>query len=226
MPEKPPPEIEYEDIDNIIFAPWNPPGRTSDRSLRKLVESMKRDGFWAWEPIQLARIENEEGEWKTGKWVDADGNRRLRAAQIVGIQKVPVVRVKSMSAQEYWAKKNGTIKPPSIRETGAAIARGLRHIPPNHSRHIEDLLETYNNDWDKLKELFEAGASPAIIANARRIANYTGFKGDSEFIVRAINWMTKHRMSLTVSRAIYGGIDPEFLYNKIAQDEPLTNKYE
>ena len=226
MAEKAPPEIEYEDTNAISFAPWNPPGRTSDRNLRKLLESMRRDGFWAWEPIQLARLENEEGEWKSGKWVDADGNRRLRAAQILGIDRVPVVRVKTMSAQEYWAKKNGTIKPPTIRETGEAISRGLRHIPPNHARHIEDLLEIYNNDWDKLKEMFEGGTvSPAIIACARRIANYTGFKGDSEFIVRAITWMIKHRMSLTVSRAISDGVDAEALYDKIAKDEPLKNLY-
>lgn len=216
MPENKLPTIQWVSIGKLTPASWNPPGRTSDKSLRSLVSSMREDGFWEWEPIQVVKEE--------GQWIVADGNRRFRVAQIIGLEEVPVVFVK-MDSMQYWAKKNGTIKPPTIRETGIAISRGLNYIPPNHERTLNDLLSVYEGDWDKIRELFEQGASPSIVTAARRVANYVGFKGDNEFIARTIAWMTKHRMSLTVSRAIYDKIDAEALYAKIASDEPLRNLY-
>lgn len=217
MSEQKVPTIQWVSIGKLIPASWNPPGRSSDRQLRTLLASMRQDGFWEWEPLQV--VKTEEG------WVVADGNRRFRAAQILDLEQVPVVFVK-MDAMEYWARKNGTIRPPSSKEVGQAIARGLNYIPPSQERTISDLLSVYGGDWAKVRELFEQGATPSVVTQARRIANYTGFKGDNEFIARAIAWMVKHRgMSLESSRAMYAEIEPAVLFDKIEKDQPLVSMY-
>ena len=212
-------KIEWWDIQDVSPAPWNPPSRTTDRAVSKLVQSMRqKEGFWAWEPIQVAMDEISK------RMVAADGNRRLRAAQIVGFNKVPVI-VLEMSAQEYWARKNGTMRATSVRETSQAIALGLTHIPPAHERTINGLLVVYGGDWSKVRELFATGVSASVISNAQRIANYCGFHGDDEFVVRAIDWLAKYKMGLTASRAIADGVSPDIILTKITNDEPIRTGY-
>lgn len=207
-------------------APWNPDRRTRKRNLRDLVKSMREDGFWDWEPIQLARDEN------TGEWVVADGNRRLAAALEVGLEEVVTVKIYAQTAQEYWAKKNGTIRAPTVREAGEAIAKGLKYIPPSHERSISNLLDVYTGQgmsnaeaWKTIQKLFQEDATPSIVNIAQRIANACDMQGDYEFMARTIEWLKNHKMSLTVSRAFADGIPPSVIFDKISSDEPLRTGY-
>lgn len=219
-------QIRDVPIESLKPAPWNPPIRTKESSMRYLLASMKESGFLPLWPIVYCKGN-----------VIADGNRRHRCAQIIGLPTVPAAFIDA-DPQELWAIINGTARPTSIRETGQAVARGLEYIPPSHARLFDNLREAFHGDWTQIVEVCKSGASPAIIRQAQAVANYCRMvefdksnnghgkmtvttKTDPEFLALTIKWLIDKHMAITVRRAIDDGIDPETLLDKVLKGETL-----
>jgi len=75
-------EVTYRNISDLHLLPENPRTITKD-SFKRLVDSIKTDGFYRHRPLAL--VERE------GKLVVLDGNQRLKAAKRLKLKEVPTV---------------------------------------------------------------------------------------------------------------------------------------
>lgn len=217
------PELEQVAPNTLREASWNPPGRINDRRMRYLMASIDQYGWVQTDPIILAR------DAHTNEWVVADGHRRRAAAIRKNVEYVTVMRNYDLTAQQYYAMRNGTSSPPSVKETGQAVLLGLDVIPPSHQRSMDELLKACDYDWERVRAILAQGKSAGIITNVQRIVKYLNAdfntKGDKEFETRTLDWVVRHNMGLTSSRAIQDGIKPEVLFQKIMDDQPIRTGY-
>lgn len=215
-------KIQYADPRKLKLAYWNPDSRTKARNIQDLVESIRKNGFYEYEAVLVGYDQNP-------KWLDTvgDGNRRTSAALALGLEKIPAIFL-DMPAKEIWAMRAGLVRPPTLRETGQAIVKGLDVIPARHVRILEDLVRI-SGGWDAARKVLESGTSPYIVRTAQRIANYCGMKGDDEFAARAIKWLKDNRMQKIATLAIEdreNPVDPDTLLTKILENAPLRSKYQ
>lgn len=200
-------------------APFNPKGRTSDRAVAVLRKTMRKHGFLRTNPIIVH-----------GKHI-ADGHRRLRAAELEQVPEVYFIRADmDVTLDELWADLNGTVRAPSVREAGEAVALGLKVAPPNRERVLTQLAEVAGS-WDAMRKILQKKVSPGIVLIAQRVANYCYMEEEgetrNEFIVRTIQWLIDHKAHSKVRSALdERGISPEALYDKISNNQPLVGKWE
>lgn len=83
--------IEYRQVSELVALPGNP-RRISAADLAKLVNSIRKHGFWDHRPIAISARGNQE--------FVICGNQRLKAAKKIGLKKVPVVVYRELSEQE------------------------------------------------------------------------------------------------------------------------------
>lgn len=206
------------EIGKLKLSEFNPLTRIEPKNLEPMIESMKVEGFWYWNPITTD---------KNG--VIGDGHRRYMASVAVGLSTVPVICVKELTAQEIWSKLNGlrrTIKGADVAEAvtlGLDIDVASRYINVSDTKAI---LKIGNKEL--LQEVVNARVSPRIVSIARGIAKICNDRSD-EFIASAIRWMIKRNAQKLAKYVVdydgadYGlGIQPTDLYLAIIDDADLV----
>lgn len=122
-------------ISTIIHTPYNPTSRTKEgQRLNRLVESIKQRGLVY--PILITEDRNV-----------IDGNRRLTACRIVGMEKIECV-ISHLDRDEAFTTVNTTAMP--IGGKGwLEIAKGGGHLPPKEAgqyKELRDLIGSYGVD--------------------------------------------------------------------------------
>jgi hypothetical protein len=201
--------VEISKLSGSLF---NSPERIEPKNIKDLVESMKKDGFWNWMPI----ITGNDGRV-------ADGHRRLAAAAVVGIEKVPVERV-NIETAVLWANINLMHRRMKTREIASAYQSGARsaidHLPNIETTKTLRKIIAIGGE-ELLRKVVETKTSPNIIIRARWVANYCG-EGTDEFVVRAANWLMDNDMSATVNFYIRSKLSSAQLYKAIVDDKPIV----
>lgn len=197
--------------------PFNPESRTLPANLKILTELMKKYGFWAHKPITVV-----------GDTI-GDGNRRLRAAELAGVEYVYFVRAEGISVDALYADGNGSAQAHSTKQVGEAIQRGLTEIPPSRSKSVLLLLDACNGDWAEMKRIIGKGVSPGMMNLAARCANTCGFTekdaARNEFLVRVLLWMSEHHNTQRVKQALNGGMSGETLFQKVAENKDIQLRF-
>lgn len=200
-------ETELVDLSSLKFANFNPPSRT-EVDLRYLKESIERYGFWDFRPIICAE-----------DYTIADGHRRATVARLLGIDKVPVVRVVGISIDELWAQLNVS-QIVSAGQVMEAYSLGLTALPGKSRNNIELLEGVIGKEG--IKHLVKSGKiSPAIYGVASRLVNYCGRKGDTDFLSKTIFWMVDLKMQAVSRHAIASGSPSEIIEKAIEEKRPL-----
>lgn len=203
-------KIEYHRVNELKFAPFNPQHRTSESYIQDVVESMKRDGFWEWNPLHI-----------TSDGTVADGNRRLAAAIKLGIQEVPCIEVSDIAADEVWGKIN-TRRNIRLYDAMEAHSKGLdaRFIPLQHRKTI-DLVRDIGGQ-ELLDFLVSHAVSPRIVYEANRLAYHFGKSGDKAYIKKIIHWLVEWRMQNAIKFALNQGADLVKVKECIETNRPVT----
>lgn len=86
-------ELRWSPIAELRESKWNPRKYFPAAKQAQLVESMKREGFWSWNPLMGRPA--ADGTVELGA-----GHRRFRAAKLAGIPEVPVI-VSELSDDDF-----------------------------------------------------------------------------------------------------------------------------
>lgn len=205
--------MKLKNVDDLMVSQFNPPARIEKSELTDLVNSMKEKGFWDWQPIIVG---------KDGRV--ADGHRRLAAAKLAGIEKVPVEGI-DMDTAELWILLNGLRKAVTGRDYAYAYTNGIKNgtldlLNIHPIRDIKQLVELGGDDI--IRKIVASKSSPGILTEGRRIARYCGEKGNGEFILRSINWLLDHKAQNVVRFFIQSELDPLFLHRAVMDNKPIT----
>lgn len=205
--------MDYERTETLIASQFNPPARIEKGQLSSLVDSIRQDGFWDWEPIVLGR----DGRV-------ADGHRRLAAAKLAGIEKVPVKRV-DMETSELWVRLNGLRKAITGRDYAYAYTHGIKSgsldlLDIHPIRDIRRLVEIGGDEL--VQKIVTTKSSPGILREAQVIAKYCGEKGNDAFLLRAVNWLLDHKAQNVTRFFIRSELEALFLHRAVMEDKPIT----
>lgn len=163
-------------------APFNPPIRTSEKSMKDLVRSMEAHGFWPFKPIVVTRDNTI-----------VDGHRRWTAAKILGIPRVFCMRT-DMGLQECWSETMASTRPIKSQELFQAYKDGLRVLPKNT---IGNTANRYINKYgeDLVMYMAEKGVSSSPIMYAERTCLYFGWEQSKENVEKISKWIVENGLS-------------------------------
>lgn len=205
-------EEGFKRPDEFNYAPFNPAYRIEEKSIKHILDTMKRDGFW---PEFHIKVGNDG--------FVADGHGRIAAARVLGITQVPY-QVIDVDSQTLWAEINGSVRPITAKAVAQAVARGLEVYPANQKTTILEVLNTIGEEG--MKRIAEANLSPRIIQRAKQVARYVGRKNDKDFIYKVVCWMIDHKLQVMVAFALDHrtgvNFDPQILLMKIENDQPIS----
>jgi len=203
-------QIKLVDRRTLKPAKFNPSGRTEEARLKYLRHSIEQHGFLSAFPIII-----------TDDGTVADGHRRLAVAEMLGIDKVPVLVANNLSAAEYWSL-NAIGQSPTATEVLEAYTRGMDALPDKHRGNIE-LMQAVLGGKAKLRAMFSKGKfTPAVYTLAKRAANYCGRGDDAGFLSQIATWIIERKMQRALTVALGNGIDVDVLAAAVVEDRPLT----
>ncbi len=206
--------IVWIDTGSLKPAPWNPPRRTSRRALAPLIQRMREEGFESFRPILLS---------KDG--YIGDGHRRWTAAQILKLEKVPVIYTEK-TVEELWAGNLGARVPLAKEWMAVKVHGGVKTLPPHTAEQVESLLLILGEEG--VRYLIEREQSPDIWRVVWRIGQYCK-RSDNTFLRKATYWLIKHKMIIKTRKAMSDvegeSIDSRILVQAIENDIPLKSSW-
>jgi hypothetical protein len=198
---------EYIKISEIKFAPFNGATRTEAQAMTELIDSIRENGFFEWRPVIIGN-DNTLG----------DGHRRVTAAKILGIEKVPFLRANVDSQVVYSTNASGS-RPISGADLTGARAAGLS-ILPNSRRARQGLARAER--LGLLDYLAANRKSYALINYAVKAARLCGMdENDPETMRKITKWMVETESTRYANDAIQHHIKPEQLRKHIETGKPL-----
>ena len=199
------PNVQILRVNEIIEAPFNPPGRIEKGKLESLRDSIARLGILT--PLTVSRDKRL-----------IDGHRRLACAKALGMTEVPCLVV-SVGLQEGWTEHNVHTAPISAAQLMYANSLGLseEYIPPKQRSIIARFRETAG---ERYEEFSAAGVSPNAIHAAWKAAKYVG-RDTMGWKRKILWWMIDTTSQWHTERAIRLGFDPVVLRSAIMEGKPL-----
>jgi hypothetical protein len=192
--------------DDILVGGFNPRSRTSERNLAALVQSMKKNGFFSYEPLKIA-----------SNGMLADGHRRLAAAKIAGIDKVPVIETDFHIGHMY--KLNETHRKHTPREWLQVYVKGMEDaVPDRITRKIMKLKEVVGNKG--LIFLAEKDLSPNIYNLGVMVARYCE-TNSLKFQKKIIYWLANNQQQFAVRSAMREQVAHRLIIDAINEDRKL-----
>jgi ParB/RepB/Spo0J family partition protein len=141
------------EVEKIKPNPYQPRRNFDEESLKELANSIKEFGIL--QPLIVSRVEKETPYGQTVEYQLIAGERRLRAAQLIGLEKVPVIIRPSMEERQ---------------KLEAAIIENIQRTdlsPLETARSFAKLAEEFGLSQREIAE--RVGKSRAYIANTLRL---------------------------------------------------------
>lgn len=208
---------------HIIPTPFNPPSRTSDRVVKGLVESMRVQGQLV--PLILVKGDGDD------RYLVADGNRRLTAANVLGIRKLDAVI--------YDPGKNDPddvlrhlfvdLNKDTVRWSDGEMVRAALLGGPVFTSVVKSTVAY-------LQKLFP-GEIPAIVREsacsyslsvAKRVVRYCHPSAEGKSFDQRVRvtllWLVRHKQQQKAIPYIRLGMSPRLLWHAIETDR-LTPRF-
>ncbi|NLA08246.1 MAG: ParB/RepB/Spo0J family partition protein [Parcubacteria group bacterium] len=141
------------EVEKIKPNPYQPRRNFDEESLKELANSIKEFGIL--QPLIVSRVEKETPYGQTVEYQLIAGERRLRAAQLIGLEKVPVIIRPSLEERQ---------------KLEAAIIENIQRTdlsPLETARSFAKLAEEFGLSQREIAE--RVGKSRAYIANTLRL---------------------------------------------------------
>lgn len=187
-------------IKEIVKATWNPKSRVSERRLLQLRLSM--DDLGLYYPVLIDEKKHL-----------IDGHRRLAVAESFGWKRIPAITINGAMLQSY-----GSVQLTQQKLSGNDML-GVYLEEPNAllgKQRVRMVWAEKVIGRPLMRQLYEAGQSVAIVANAFRVAKYIGIDD-----VRGIAaWLSKHRLGV-ISPLMKGGMPPAQIKKYYLADKPI-----
>lgn len=203
--------VEYINIELIKPAAFNPPDRTTARSIADLRASIKRVGIIY--PLVI-----------TKDYDLVDGHRRLACAVALGMKTVPVIIRPDNQLELFYEVNQPQKKLTKADELWVYLSGGL--VRGEALANIQTLERMIGRDG--LETLAEERTSPrGIVQIVKMLLRYTGkaepdfATGENKFANRAVMWLVYNRQTFAVRRAIAGHMSPNVIVSCIENGEPL-----
>lgn len=200
-------KVTYHRTDSLKAAPFNPCIRVERKRLSDLLQSMRKHGFLAHHPILI-----------TSDKTIADGHRRWTCAQLLGIDEVPCIVIRT-DLEAEWAL-NQTGRTPTSREMIIAVGQGLTEVIGRQAADIAAVRKWLGEKG--LHFLAEHETSSRVLRFALQIARYCAHDEDADFVALTTYWLVNHKMQRFGRIAIEQGIPPDKLEERILADRPLS----
>lgn len=202
----------YKLTNSLTPAPFNPETRTAAKNIAGLVKRMRADGFLWYRPILITKA-GEIG----------DGHRRWHSAKTLGLETVPCLIIDDKTAEQIWASVNDETRTVTDRETLAAIAAGLKVIPPSKQAAVDKVKRIMGDEGIAI--LASAGLSPYTVDVSLRFVRACGRSGDDQFTLKTCLWMIKHRMQIATRYILRLGAGGDKLAAYVENDIPLLGEW-
>lgn len=193
-------------LDKIKTAAWNPPSRTEENRLRKLLASIDDVGLLY--PLLVDEDNNL-----------IDGHRRLACARKLGWKAIPVIKVSSEFEHVY-----GSIQSAAERINGNDLLgiylRNKNALLSDQRRRPERIEEICGRK--SVEMLYKAGLTYGTFDIALRVFKY--LQDDEMEIAQILAWTVKHGLGGTLRHLLDAGVKASTLKNAILQDRKLTVK--
>lgn len=205
-------QIIWVPVESIRAMPGNPARRTKDQ-LMKFKDLLRRMDRVGWEDFRPALV-SKEG-------IIGDGNRRYRAACILGMKEIPVIFTERPHPELF----EGNTGADAVNNADWLVAyrngiAALRTMPAEVAeciRCLEGSGGTALLDW-----LIERRVSPKVWDVTYRAARYCE-RTDHEFITQATKWLVIHKSQDYLAKLIRDAIvTPQVL--RLAIEHDLTLK--
>ncbi len=130
-----PSRITFVPVADISEADFNPSSRTDPKKLKSLIESIRKARHYIINAVHL-----------TSDFHLIDGHRRVAAARIIGLYKVPAL-VYAFDSQsphfgELYTRINATARPFGPKEQLAVAGQGGTAFSAAHARIVEEINKT------------------------------------------------------------------------------------
>ena len=200
--------IEMVDVQELQLSDFNPPSRSESKNIRDLVKSMNKSGFWKYSPILIAN------------GIVADGHRRIAAAKICNITKIPAIKIEG-DHQKVWVEMNSIKRAIYGKDWISAVSNGLSAdiaMTTNKCR-VGNIISV--GGVDLLKYFNDNGLTSYTMELARHVAKYIGLETDNAVLIQIVHWMKETKSTNAVKMAMKEQIDPRILLEIILGNEPL-----
>ena len=190
-------------VEDVKPAPWNPPGRVTDKRLIELKNSIKERGILY--PLLLG----SDG-------LVADGHRRLSCAKLLGLRTVPVILAKEPAIELYEVPNTG-----QRRLTGAewihVYLEAPNAVPEKQRTYIGAIERELGREALELLKEHELGWS--IYNDCAWLVRYCGREDSAENIWRALRWAIKHGASYYIRTVKEARPRPLSVWRLVEQDK-------
>ena len=207
-------QVKYMNVEDIQVSPFNPPVRTTDKSLHILKEEISDDG-----EILIPLILSEDGFL-------ADGHRRLAIAKELGIKEVPTITQKGHDNANLWRTLNtGTRKMGSADVFQAIVLHGapIEALPRYFQYPIESLIDLVG--MDLAREIAEKGYTPHIVGTIRQVMKYCKREEDATFAQFVTKWLIEQRQNYAVRKAMESKVPLEDILTAINENKKLIKAW-
>lgn len=199
--------VEMVSPDVLKFAPFNPPVRTTTRSIQKLKKEIEKAGKII-SPIIITQ----------DNYI-ADGNRRVTIAKELGYPLVPAIR-EEQNLADLWSILNGGNMPINRKNWMQAVRGGMEMdcVPDSDRKVLEDLIRVMGKK--KFEEIVDAGRGPTIIVVAQYVANYCGDSSD-KFVRKVVNWFIECNTLRDAKFFVSNKVPADILTTAIETNRPI-----
>lgn len=185
-------------------AAHNPPGRTAEKNLGKLVDSIDLIGLL--HPITVGNGN-----------VIIDGHRRAAACRLIGIEEVEC-NVTDLDADEVYASVNVTARKLSGNDALGVWLKNHRAVPVTTHERMEKIAGVIGKPL--LNRIYDAGLSSRVYATAVRIGRYC--EDNSPQTTRAVvEWLLEFAVIGQVMKAMEAGEDPSLIMKAVKAKKPV-----
>lgn len=203
-------QLQKRKVSELKNAHYNPSGRTDDKKIRKLKESIEEYGLII--PIIVT---------KSGQVIE--GHRRLAACKQLGWDEVPVIVIDTPVPAELFASLNST-----TRRLNGNEALQVYLKQPNA---LTEKLQWIHQDAESvlgremLQKMAKQGTSITMYRWAKQIGNYVS-DTRPEFLRKACKWMMKHRCTKVIIGLTSLGHSPALIRKAVLADKPIKATYD
>ncbi len=196
-------------IASLKLAKFNPKNRLEGPRLKQLARSIEEVGLIY--PVCV----NQDNEL-------IDGHRRVAAAKSLGWDEIPVILVNG-DRQMIYAEVNHTSQRMSANDHLMIYLSDPSALRPQLRRRHDEAEALLGRKV--LTIIAHRGGSINLVRWAKEMASYCDRAGDEKFIIRAVRWVSYHRMARLVRSAMAGGASPRIIERCIMRNKPLTPTY-
>jgi hypothetical protein len=195
-------------VEDVVAAPYNPPGRTAEKALKQLLASMEDIGLLY--PVLIDDGKNL-----------IDGHRRLACAKLLGWEEIAAITLPrhDVHPDKAYASVNVT-----ARKMGGndALAVWLKNPQAVHRKQAA-LFEQMRDDVGiaLVRKACAGGFSPRLYRTARELARHIGQDGPG-FIRKAFVWLMDHATVGQVTKAMEAGESPQVFLDAISRGKGIT----